>query len=272
MAQHYVTRLELQELQERFGNLSEKAKEGTRKAEELLLLHQEYQQGLKSFEEWLEQEKENLCCCSHLGNDVETLESMLRDLEVRRNVPRLPQPQHLPEFFTVADVLPLKRRHCFKDLERHCTEGQALMSAVLQSQEKMTLSGSTYMEDRILESAQRDWHLYQRRLAETKEKVIATLSTLRKLEEMFQQVDVWLSDLEGKVNFRTGRKSDRDTKQTQLQQLQKWNEEILARKDEVESVGLLAHQVLEESHINSSVGSQATHLAARYQGILLHVV
>ncbi|GCC32670.1 hypothetical protein chiPu_0011134 [Chiloscyllium punctatum] len=216
-----------------------KAKEGTRKAEEQLLLHQEYQQGLKSFEEWLEQEKENLCCCSHLGNDVETLESTLRDLE---------------------------------DLEKHCTEGQTLMSAVLQSQEKMTLSGSTYMEDRILESAQRDWHLYQRRLAETKEKVNATLSMLRKLEKMFQQVDVWLSDLEGKVNLRTGRKSDRDTKQTQLQQLQKWNEEILARKDEVERVGLLAHQVLEESHINSSVGSQATHLAARYQGILLHVV
>ncbi|XP_060687754.1 nesprin-1-like isoform X2 [Hemiscyllium ocellatum] len=239
MAQHYVSRLELQELQERFSNLSEKAKEGTRKAEEQLLLHQEYQQALKSFEEWLEQEKESLCCCSHLGNDVETLESTLRDLE---------------------------------DLEKHCTEGQTLMSAVLQSQEKMTLSGSTYMEDRILESAQRDWHLYQRRLAETKEKVNATLSMLRKLEKMFQQVDVWLSDLEGKVNLRTGRTSDRDTKQTQLQQLQKWNEEILARKDEVERVGLLAHQVLEESHINSSVGSQATHLAARYQGILLHVV
>ncbi|GCB70645.1 hypothetical protein scyTo_0005735, partial [Scyliorhinus torazame] len=184
MAQHYVTQLELQELQERFNNLSEKA----------------------------------------------------------------------------------------KDLERHCTEGQTLMSTALRSQEKMTLSGSTYMEDRILESAQRDWHLYQRRLVETKEKVNATLTMLRRLEKMFQQVDSWLSDLESKVNLRSGRQSDRGTKETQLQQLQKWNEEILARKDEVESVGLLAHQVLEESHINSSVGSQATHLAARYQGILLHVV
>uniref|UniRef100_UPI00398E76DD nesprin-1 n=1 Tax=Pristiophorus japonicus TaxID=55135 RepID=UPI00398E76DD len=239
MTQHYVTRLELQELEERFSNLSDKAKEGTRKAEELLQLHREYQHGVKSFEEWLEQEKEKLCCCSHLGNDVETLENTLRDLE---------------------------------DLERHCTEGQSLMSAVLRNQEKVTLSGSPYVEDRILESAQRDWHLYQRRLVEAKERVNATLNMLRRLEKMFQQVDTWLSDLESKVNLRTGRKSDRDTKETQLQQLQKWNEEILGRKDEVERVGLLAHQVLEESHINSSVGSQATKLAARYQGILLHVV
>uniref|UniRef100_A0A4W3HCF8 Nesprin-1 n=1 Tax=Callorhinchus milii TaxID=7868 RepID=A0A4W3HCF8_CALMI len=201
---------------------------GTRKAEELVQLHREYQEGLKVFEDWVEQEKEKLSCCSHLGGDVETLENTLRDLE---------------------------------DLEVHCTEGQSLVDAMFRAQEKVALTGTSYLEDRILESVQQDWHTYLHNLTESKKQLNTTLGMLRRLEQLFQQADTWLSNMERNVSVQTGRKSDRLTKEAQLQQLQVMDE-----------VGLLAHQVLEESHINSRVGSQATQLAARYQGILLHVM
>lgn len=54
--------------------------------------------------------------------------------------------------------------------------------------------------------------------------------------------------------------------------LQKWHEEITVYKDEVEEVGLLAQQILEDTHTSSRMGRQATHLASRYHTLILHVL
>lgn len=53
---------------------------------------------------------------------------------------------------------------------------------------------------------------------------------------------------------------------------QKWHEEITVYKDDVEEVGVLAQQILEESLTASRTGSQATQLTSRYQTLLLHVL
>lgn len=53
---------------------------------------------------------------------------------------------------------------------------------------------------------------------------------------------------------------------------QKWHEEITVYKDEVEEVGLLAQQIMEESQTSSTMGRQATQLAFRYQALILHVL
>lgn len=53
-----------------------------RKAEELVLVHQEYQRGLHMFEDWLEQEQSNLSLLSPLDGDLNTLETTLKDLHV----------------------------------------------------------------------------------------------------------------------------------------------------------------------------------------------
>lgn len=52
------------------------------KAEELVLLHQEYQRGLHMFEDWLEQEQSSLTLLSPLDEDVNALENTLKELQV----------------------------------------------------------------------------------------------------------------------------------------------------------------------------------------------
>lgn len=52
------------------------------KAEELVKAHQEYQHGLHTFEDWLEEEQEKLGCYTQLEGEVELLEETLQKLQV----------------------------------------------------------------------------------------------------------------------------------------------------------------------------------------------
>ncbi|XP_061156994.1 nesprin-1-like [Syngnathus typhle] len=82
MADNYVTQLELQELQERFNGIKDNAEEAVGKAEELVKAHQEYQEGLQAFEDWLEEEQEKLGCYTQMEGDVDMLEETLQKLQV----------------------------------------------------------------------------------------------------------------------------------------------------------------------------------------------
>ncbi|RXM34120.1 Nesprin-1 [Acipenser ruthenus] len=239
MAEHYETQLEIQDLQERYSAVKDKAKGSMVKAEELVLAHQEYQRGLHMFEDWLEQEQERLGCCSQMEGDVETLENTLLELQ---------------------------------DLQVRCTEGQALLDTVLSSREQVIPWGAPQIEDRALETVEQDWQVYQARLAESRAQLNTTLTKLRQMEQKFQHLDAWLRNMESKGNIRSDRRSDRDTKEAQLQMMKSWHEETLVYKDEVEGVSALAQQVLEETHISSRVSSRATQLTARYQALLLHLL
>ncbi|XP_009945808.1 PREDICTED: nesprin-1-like, partial [Leptosomus discolor] len=239
MTEHYVTQLELQDLQERYKFLKDRTREAVTKAEGLLNLHQEYQRNLKAFEVWLEKEQEKLDCSSHLDGDAQKQEATLRDLQ---------------------------------ELQVHCAEGQALLNAAVHAREEVIPWGIPQIEDRTLESLRQDWQVYQHKLSESRSKLNATVSKLRLMEKKFQKVNDWLTDLEKKVAIRTGRQSGRATKEMQLQQMKKWHEEITIYKDDVEEVGVLAQQILEESLTASRMGSQATQLTSRYQTLLLHVL
>ncbi|XP_062428373.1 nesprin-1 isoform X2 [Rhea pennata] len=239
MTEHYVTQLELQDLQERYRFLKDRTREAVTKAEGLLNLHQEYQRNLKAFEAWLEKEQEKLDCLSHLEGDTQKQEATLRDLQ---------------------------------ELQVHCAEGQALLNAAVHTREEVIPWGMPQIEDRALESVRQDWQVYQHRLSEARTQLNATVSRLRLMEKKFQKVNDWLTDLEEKVTIRTGRQSGRATKEMQLQQMKKWHEEITVYKDDVEEVGVLAQQILEESLTTSRMGSQATKLTSQYQTLLLHVL
>ncbi|XP_033368639.1 nesprin-1 isoform X3 [Parus major] len=239
MAEHYIAQLELQDLQERYKFLKEKTKEAVTKAEGLLTLHQEYQRNLKAFEVWLEKEQEKLDCLSHLDGDAQEQEATLRDLQ---------------------------------ELQVHCAEGQALLNAAVHAREEVIPWGIPQIEDRTLESLRQDWQVYQHRLSEARSQLNATVSKLRLMEKKFQKVNNWLTNLEEKAAIRTGRRSGRATKEMQLQQMKKWHEDITIYKDDVEEVGVLAQQILEENLTASRMGSQATQLTSRYQTLLLHVL
>ncbi|XP_061480140.1 nesprin-1 isoform X3 [Rhineura floridana] len=239
MTEHYVTQLELQDLRERYQFLKDRIMDTVAKAEEMVHLHHEYQRNLKAFEVWLEKEQEKLSCLSHLEGDAEKHEATLGDLQ---------------------------------ELQVHCAEGQALLNAAVHIREEVIPWGIPHLEDRILESIRQDWTVYQHKLSEVRMQLNTTLSRLRLMDNKFLKVDDWLKTLEEKVIIRTSRHSDRATKEIQLQQMKKWHEEITAYKDEVEEVGLLAQQILEESHTSSRMGRQAAHLASRYQALVLHVL
>ncbi|KAB1275410.1 Nesprin-1 [Camelus dromedarius] len=243
MTEHYVTQLEFQDLQERYGAIRERAKEAVTKSEKLVRLHQEYQRDLKAFEAWLAQEQEKLDRYSVLEGDAHTHETTLRDLQ-----------------------------SCPEELQVHCAEGQALLNSVLHTREEVIPSGIPQTEDRALESLRQDWQAYQQRLSETRTQFNNVVNKLRLMEQKFQQVDEWLKTLEEKVNLRTGRQSNRAAKEIQLHQMKKWHEEVTTYRDEVEDVGSRAQEILDESHVSSRTGCQATQLTSRYQALLLQVL
>ncbi|XP_074043952.1 nesprin-1 isoform X5 [Macrotis lagotis] len=239
MTEHYVTQLELQDLQERYKAIKSRTKEAVAKGEKLVRLHQEYQRDLKAFEVWLQREQEKLDHFSLLEGDAKTHETTLHDLQ---------------------------------ELQIHCAEGQALLNTVLHTREEVIPWGIPQVEDRVLETLRQDWQTYQQKLSETRTQINTIVNKLRLMEQKFQQVDDWLKTLEEKVNVRIGRQSNRAVKEMQLHQMKKWHEEIATYKDEVEEVGSRAQEILEETQVSSRMGCQATQLTSRYQALLLHVL
>lgn len=56
---------------------------GVGKAEELVIAHQDYQNNLHAFKDWLEQQQEKLSYYTQLEGDVDILEETLNKLQVR---------------------------------------------------------------------------------------------------------------------------------------------------------------------------------------------
>ncbi|KAG1946578.1 nesprin-1 [Pimephales promelas] len=238
MAEHYVTQLEIQDLQERYNIVKNKAQCAVAKAEELVSGHQVYQSCLHEFKDWLEQQQERLSCYTQLEGDVETLEVTLRKLQ---------------------------------ELQVHCTEGHALLNTLLVTREQVIPWGVPQLEDRCLETVQQEWGSYQTRLGETRSHLNSALAKLRQIEQKFQRLDNWLKGMETKGQLRSGRRSDRGTKEAQLHLLKGWHEEVLAYQEEIEGLSVLAQQVLEEMPISSRVSARATQLTSRYHALLLHL-
>ncbi|XP_028253699.1 nesprin-1 [Parambassis ranga] len=238
MAEHYTTQQEVQQLQCRYNGLKEKAKNAVSKAKGLVLVHQEYQRELHVFEDWLEQEQASLASLSHPEGNVDTLEKTLQQLQ---------------------------------SLQEHCSHGQSLLSSVLTSRERVIPWGMPQIEDRALDTAQREWGAYQSRLEETQAQLRSTLTRLRQMGHKFLNLAQWLEEMEKVSNIRCNRRSDRTTKQTQLKKLQGCLDAVLARQGEVDGLSSLAQQVLEETYISSRVSVTATQLTARYHSLLLNI-
>uniref|UniRef100_A0A8K9XYB1 Spectrin repeat containing nuclear envelope protein 1 n=1 Tax=Oncorhynchus mykiss TaxID=8022 RepID=A0A8K9XYB1_ONCMY len=216
MAEQYTTHQEVHSLQERYTAITDKAKAAVYKAKDLVLAHQEYQRGLHMFEDWLEQEQGTLGSLSHPEGDVDTLENTLQQIQL---------------------------------LQERCSQGQSLLSSLLSSRDGVIPWGAPQIEDRALDTAQREWGAYQARLGETRATLGSTLGRLRQMGQRFQSLVLWLEDMEGKL----------------------WQESVLARQSEVDGLSALAQQVLEETHISSRVSTRATQLTARYHALILNI-
>uniref|UniRef100_A0A8B9RI12 Spectrin repeat containing, nuclear envelope 1a n=1 Tax=Astyanax mexicanus TaxID=7994 RepID=A0A8B9RI12_ASTMX len=236
MTEHSATQQEVHKLNERYEAVKAKAKAAVSKAEELVLVHQEYQRGLHMFEDWLEQEQSSLALLSPLDGDVDTLEKTL------------------------------------KELESSCSQGLTLLKSALASREQVVPWGVPQIEERALETAQREWQEYQERMRDTKTQVVQTLSRLQQLESCFQSLDQWVEDIERKVRLRSHRRSDSTTKDTQLQQLLVSETSLLWLSDfEMEGLSALAQQIVEDAHVSARVSTRVTQLTARYHAVLLRI-
>ncbi|CAB1447010.1 unnamed protein product, partial [Pleuronectes platessa] len=238
MAEHYTTQQEVQQLQCRYSALKEKAKNAVGKAKSLVLVHQEYQRELHVFEDWLEQEQASLASLTHREGNGDTIENTLQQLQL---------------------------------LQDHCSHGQSLLSSVLTSRERVIPWGIPQIEDRALDTAQREWGAYQGRLEETQAQLRATLTRLRQMGQRFLSLAQWLEELEKVANLRRHRRSDRAKKETQLKKLQGCLEAVLGRQGEVDGLSSMAQQVLDETYISSRVSVTATQLTARYHSLLLNI-
>lgn len=91
---------------------------------------------------------------------------------------------------------------------------------MLTSRERVIPWGVPQIEDRALDTAQREWGAYQGRLDATRAQLGSMLARLRQMGQRFQSLAQWLEEMERKANIRGHRRSDRATKEAQLKQLQ----------------------------------------------------
>lgn len=101
----------------------------------------------------------------------------------------------------------------------HCTQGQALLNTVLLSREQVIPYGIPQLEDRTLETVQQEWGSYQARLTETRSQLNSAIAKLRQMEQKFQRLDSWLKGMENKGQLRSCRRSNKATKEAQLELL-----------------------------------------------------
>lgn len=120
-------------------------------------------------------------------------------------------------YFLQLILLNLASCVSLQELQLHCTEGQALLNTLLVSRELVIPWGLPQIEDRALETLQQEWRLYQARLADTRAQLNSALAKLRQMEQKFQRLDSWLKGMETKAQLRSHRRSDRTTKDAQLQ-------------------------------------------------------
>lgn len=92
-----------------------------------------------------------------------------------------------------------------------------MLNTLLVSRELVVPWGLPQIEDRALETLQQEWRLYQGRLADTRAQLNSALAKLRQMEQKFQRLDSWLKGMETKAQLRSHRRSDRATKDAQLQ-------------------------------------------------------
>lgn len=92
-----------------------------------------------------------------------------------------------------------------------------MLNTLLVSRELAIPWGLPQIEDRALETVQQEWRLYQARLADTRAQLNSALAKLRQMEQKFQRLDSWLKSMETKAQLRNHRRSDRATKDAQLQ-------------------------------------------------------
>lgn len=105
-------------------------------------------------------------------------------------------------------------------LQERCSNGQSLLSSVLTSRERVIPWGIPQIEDRALDTAQREWGVYQDHLKETQAHLNATLIRMRQMGQRFLSLAQWLEEMEKVATIRHHRRSDRHTKETQLKKLQ----------------------------------------------------
>ncbi|XP_053736179.1 nesprin-1 isoform X10 [Synchiropus splendidus] len=238
MAEPCTTQHEVQQLQCQYNSIKEKAKNAVSKAKGLVQVHQEYQRALHVFEDWLEQEQTTLASLSHPEWNADNLEETLIQLQ---------------------------------NLRDSCSNGQSLLSSVLTSRERVIPWGVPQIEDRALDTAQREWGTYQSHLEETQATLSSTLTRLKEMSQRFISLTKWLEEMEKVADLRPHRRSDRTTKETQMKKLKGCLQTVLARQGEVDGLSSLAQQVLEETYLSSRVSVTATQLTARYHSLLLNL-
>lgn len=91
---------------------------------------------------------------------------------------------------------------------------------MLTSREKVIPWGVPQIEDRALDTAQREWGAYQGRLEETQTQLCSALTRLRQVGQKFLSLAQWLEEMEKVANIRCHRRSDKAIKETQLRKLQ----------------------------------------------------
>lgn len=221
------------------------------KAKGLVLVHQEYQRGLHVFEDWLEQEQASLASLSHPEGNVDTLEKTLQQLQVvilcneqkcesflvllctliPSHTNKTPQDSFL--LYVFSFLLTLSHLFSSQILQQNCSNGQSLLSSVLTSRERVIPWGIPQIEDRALDTAQREWGAYQNRLEETQSQLHSTLTRLRQMGHRFLSLAQWLEEMEKVANVRCNRRSDRATKQSQLRKLQVRERDGVCRNPEI---------------------------------------
>lgn len=79
--------------------------------------------------------------------------------------------------------------------------------------------GAPQIEDRALDTAQREWTAYQGRLEDTQAHLSSTLAKLKQMGQRFLTMSQWLEDMEKMATIRCHRRSDKGTKEAQMKKL-----------------------------------------------------
>ncbi|MEQ2194337.1 hypothetical protein XENOCAPTIV_027649, partial [Xenoophorus captivus] len=177
--------------------------------------HQLFSQGLKELQDWA-------LLAALQEREIQLKMLLTRGEAVQRNTSAEGVPvirKQIQDLKDSWDSLLSASIQC-KSLQESCSKGHTLLASVLSSRERVIPWGAPQIEDRALDTAKREWASYQSRLEETQAQLHSMLTRLRQMGHRFLNLAQWLEDTEKMASIRSNRRSDRNTKQSQLKKLQ----------------------------------------------------
>ncbi|XP_070578811.1 nesprin-1-like isoform X2 [Ptychodera flava] len=228
------------QVENRYQNVATKTKERLKLQEQYVQEHDVYNSALQDFTEYLKLTKDRFSSCAGLSGDKIVMETKL--LKVQELLSKRHQGQSKLNNLT----------ECASDVMPHTAPG-----------------GQDQIRNEI-DSLQKEWADLIAQMQETRGNLDSSLERWNSFEDRYDQLAKWVREVEETLRSASELQPGLGEKKSQLERYKALDQDIRNHEPKLESISQEAQQIVQANASDIAVGSQASHLLSRYEGLKIN--